>query len=275
MVEKKRLEKLVSYYELDPSPWWPLAEEYAIEGDKIVIIRRQYRYTYPLKDPELFSSFAHLGSYKNLTPKRILRWVNKYGLLKRKDETKRAPYDRTTKELNQAPMTLTDFRAEADQAYSASRLYYDLKWGGVESLKERLVDLKENRSKRTSPLSQLDEWLIDRWEEKLYEPGADFFTQLFTRVELQKLVGEKISDVRLGFLMDNSLAEPPIQPPYYTPRQTWYCPDLLSAIYLQFYLMIIGALPMRLCDHCKTPFPLTRTDKRFCNPSCRSSGRKK
>ncbi len=57
--------------------------------------------------------------------------------------------------------------------------------------------------------------------------------------------------------------------------QGWSCPDLLSGLYLQFYLMIFKNRRMRRCDNpvCGMPFLLTRKDKRFCNDSCRSNAR--
>jgi predicted nucleic acid-binding Zn ribbon protein len=50
---------------------------------------------------------------------------------------------------------------------------------------------------------------------------------------------------------------------------------LLSAIYLQFYLLVTDNKPMRHCENpaCGMPIPITRKDKRFCNASCRSNAR--
>jgi hypothetical protein len=61
----------------------------------------------------------------------------------------------------------------------------------------------------------------------------------------------------------------------YAPVQSWSCPDLLSAIYLQFYVWMTGAWSMRYCENrnCGLPFPATRTDKRYCTDTCRSAAR--
>jgi hypothetical protein len=58
-------------------------------------------------------------------------------------------------------------------------------------------------------------------------------------------------------------------------RRTMRCPDLLSAIYLQFYLMLTNNKPMRLCENpvCRMPLPVTRKDRRFCGATCRSNAR--
>jgi hypothetical protein len=62
-------------------------------------------------------------------------------------------------------------------------------------------------------------------------------------------------------------------PSAYRPVQSWNCPDLLSAIYLQLYLWMTESLPMRRCVNppCGTPFPLTRKDKQVCSRSCGSN----
>jgi hypothetical protein len=53
------------------------------------------------------------------------------------------------------------------------------------------------------------------------------------------------------------------------------CPDLLSALYLQFYLLIRANKPMCYCDHpsCRTPFLATSNKRRFCSDTCRSGAR--
>jgi hypothetical protein len=57
--------------------------------------------------------------------------------------------------------------------------------------------------------------------------------------------------------------------------QSYECPDLLSALYFQFYLFIRNEMPMRYCDHptCRTPFPVSRSDRFHCNKTCRSGVR--
>ncbi len=57
--------------------------------------------------------------------------------------------------------------------------------------------------------------------------------------------------------------------------ESYRCPDLLSALYLQFYLMIRANKPMGYCEHpnCRTPFLLTSKKRRFCCETCRSGAR--
>jgi len=67
---------------------------------------------------------------------------------------------------------------------------------------------------------------------------------------------------------------PPLGSYYRIPR-SWGCPDLLSVLYLQFYLLITDFEPMRRCQNlaCGMPFPAIRKNKPFCNNTCRSNAR--
>jgi hypothetical protein len=54
---------------------------------------------------------------------------------------------------------------------------------------------------------------------------------------------------------------------------SWHCPDLISAIYLQLFLLATKNTPMRFCEACQTPLPTKAKHKRFCNSTCRSNAR--
>jgi hypothetical protein len=54
---------------------------------------------------------------------------------------------------------------------------------------------------------------------------------------------------------------------------SWHSPDLISAIYLQLFLLATKNTPMRFCEVCQTPFPAKPKQKRFCNSTCRSNAR--
>jgi hypothetical protein len=61
----------------------------------------------------------------------------------------------------------------------------------------------------------------------------------------------------------------------YRPAMSWEVPDLFSALYLQFFLMMTNNLAMRRCENpaCGLPIPATRRNRKFCNPTCRSNMR--
>src|SRR5215208_7073727 len=46
-----------------------------------------WRFNRPLADPKLFVSFAKLGASERPLESKCLQWVQKYGLLRRKDES--------------------------------------------------------------------------------------------------------------------------------------------------------------------------------------------
>lgn len=79
----------------------------------------------------------------------------------------------------------------------------------------------------------------------------------------------KLSSTRLPVPRQEKVPELPRS------RRTVRCPDLLSGIYLQFYLFVTDDTPMRHCENpaCGMQFPVTRKGKRFCNATCRSNAR--
>jgi hypothetical protein len=237
------------------------------------------RHYFPLQDPSLFSSFIRMGARGMPSEKKILSWVNQYGLL-RLDQTGTLPlplpYEKAVVDgmLNQAPMSVEDFRGEVMQARSAMLLCQDLRRSDEGKLLERLIAMRENPS---SQLSALDRMLVNasagpKNRRSLLLPVA--------RIHLETLVERKLSSVRLSFWnmaeatdMDDEWTE---QSDEYVLAQSWRCPDLLSMIYMQFYLVMVNAVPLGICEHprCRTPFPANRKDKRFCTDTCRSGARR-
>jgi hypothetical protein len=210
--------------------------------------------------------------------KKILRWVNQYGLLKLEDQEARLP-GRSSKSvvdgmLNQAPMSVEDFRDEVMQARSAMLLYRDLRRADERELHERLIAMREIPS---SQLSKIDHILVDSYAgpKKLNWP-----LRLVARGLLDSFIERKLSSVGLSLWnmaeatdMDDEGTD---RTDEYIPVQSWRCPDLLSMLYLQFYLVMVNAVPLRICEHprCRTPFPANRKDKRFCTDTCRSGARR-
>ena len=101
-----------------------------------------------------------------------------------------------------------------------------------------------------------------------YDALADALTRQLSRVTVR--LNARFPDIAI--LTEGG---PKIPEGAHGVTQGWSCPDLLSGLYLQFYLMIVKNRRMRRCDSpvCGMPFPLTRKDKRFCNATCRSNAR--
>src|SRR5215218_1182021 len=118
-------------------------------------------YYYPLEDPNLYSSFIRLGARGMPSEKKILSWVNQYGLLELdRKGTLLASYKQAVVdgELNQAVMSVEEFRDEVMQARSAMLLYQDLRRADERKLEERVIAMRENPS---SQLSAMDRKLVD------------------------------------------------------------------------------------------------------------------
>lgn len=141
-------------------------------------------------------------------------------------------------------------------------------------------------SSKAGKLSELDRGLVSMYGGGNSLGGWPLLDRAQTKLEL--LVERKISRVKLSFW--NAAPETIAQryfgddPPYrdlplmtdeYRPVQSLRCPDLLTAIYLQFYFMMVGFLPMKICENpkCQSPFAATRKDKAYCSDSCRSNAR--
>jgi hypothetical protein len=300
----------------------------------------------PLADPKLFVSFAKLGASELPSERKCLRWVQKYGLLRRKDESqgwaivrredtgrgisdpdrrkaeaRRLAYDKARRSLlvklnesgaslddlsseerkvfdermrkrastgawfeemnlkptverrtlNQAPISLDDFRTEVSNAHSALGLYKVLRKREVGELRARVEAAREKQKEAYVVFSEVDRGLAGIGDGVLTTQWTD--TLVFrAAMILEMFVKQKVASVRLGF---SDPVDRPVKAPVYTPVQSWNCPDLLSAVYLQFYLWMIKAWPMRICENedCTIPFPATRTDKRYCTDACRSAAR--
>lgn len=276
-MKEKELQRLLSGDAVDYVPLtWYVAEEYTINNHHEIIVKKLGDTSpyYPLKEAKLFTSFTRLGRYTHLSDAKILKWVSDYGLLKREPNEKNPLM---WSQAVQVPMKITEFIREVDEARSASLLYYDLTWGGIESLIRRLRDVRENPSTYRPP-SELDKNLLSLWEDELNNVRRDRSMRwMYTGGEFEHFLKRKLSGVNISLFtpIDECHLNPDIIAPAYRPRRSWSCSDLVSVMYLHFYLWVTGALPMRLCDNpkCRTPFPVTRTTKKVCSPGCRSSWR--
>ncbi len=130
------------------------------------------------------------------------------------------------------------------------------------------------------------------------EPNPETFLDLsnkpraamqIARMALKNVVKDRVSRIRLSFdevdtdvlfgLIKEYVSSQAPNRDYLSGADSmlrrWECPDLLSAMYLQFYLLITDFRPMRRCENppCSMPLPATRTNQRYCNASCRSNAR--
>jgi hypothetical protein len=201
--------------------------------------------------PGIFLSFARLGGSVQPRPDSIRTWVRKHGLPKRTamPEGKRKAY-----------MLLEDFREEARYAHQMLKLYAEIRGQEIKALKARTKN----------PQTPLDEALRDAFNSRdhrmllgLYGHLKDEVRLFMSMRVLTEAVNEKLDQLRPRLRALSG----------YTVVQSWYCPDLLTAMYLQLYLLITDYRPMSYCEFCGVPFPQTRANRRYCTATCRSKAR--
>ena len=266
-LKKVEFENLVDSWVATTSCGWSVADEYRIVGGWIFPVqegndgeRVRFRLARrPLTDPDLFRSFAHLGARGNPSKPSVQAWVEKYGVL----------LDEGEKGDGHASMTLETFQAEVRRANWLLNLYADIR--------ER--DLAAITSRVSNPKSPFDVRLREAFEEPEEEGGIGIRTGSEEHqvlwlgyLVLTEMVEQSLERVRLRTAVRSPEEFDPKAPRF---DAGWRCPDLLSAVYLQFYLLVTAHTPMRRCENpaCGMPFPYTRKNKRFCNASCRSNAR--
>ncbi|MGI8539012.1 MAG: hypothetical protein ACR2N0_04425 [Rubrobacteraceae bacterium] len=269
------------------------------KGEKVEPVHKegsQCHVYHPLEVPDLFLEFARLGVKREPSKEKMLSWISKHGLLRRV-EKKWPLWERPAKDAelieNQEPITLEDFREHAERARGLLDLYSEIQRGDVQRILNRVEE----------PHTSIDTCL---WEQTGRNSEAWDFEKPLSKDEKDEIisvaasvladeVNESITGVNLvanpasqsstaeyrarrlrarmaGEVFDEERNIPPYDP-LHRFKQGWSCPDLLSAIYFQFYLMITNNDPLRKCENprCNIPFPPTRKDNRFCSPSCKST----
>jgi hypothetical protein len=275
---------------------WAVAPPYVIVNDTIIPQdERQARLTFPLSNPNLFLSFARLGAQGEPSEQRILQWVNRRGLLRGQDRLRESefagavafgPVLKQHERIVQNPATVGDFRREVRCANQLLRLYAHVRGRDYEAIAGWFL---EPLVERSSDESTIVERFLARERAELEYTGELLRLRQAQTVTTRREFGEwnsgtaksillgsvayTVADVRLtltGLRMPGDQGQESL-----LARRTMRCPDLLSAIYLQFYLMVTDNKPMRRCENpaCGMPFPATPKHKRFCNATCRSSGR--
>ena len=274
---------------------WAVSPHYSVVNGMIIPqVDTQTRLTFPLSDPNLFLSFARLGSHGEPSEKSILRWVRARGLLKGRDRLRESDFAGATafgplleqhERIEQHPVSVDEFRKEVRSARQMLRLYADVRGRDYEAIAEWFLP-ETPQTPRAPAQSTMVEKYLDHWRNSEYDSVRWMLQQGMTtrRSESEWLIGTaksallgavaySVRDIRLT-LTDLRAPGNQGRNPLYA-RRTMQCPDLLSALYLQFYLLVTDNKPMRHCENpaCGMSFPAKPKHKRFCNASCRSNAR--
>jgi hypothetical protein len=270
---------------------WAKSERYKVAGGWIYPEGNKTEFTFPLSDPGLFLSFARLGARGEPSEKSIQRWVSEHGMLRGNDSFWDSWLDEWPKvffthqdsdqfiesRIKEDAMSLEEFRTEVRFANQLLNLYADIRAQNAPAIRSRFTAPPDYP--RLARQTVIDRHLENAWssafggkgEVALARKGIQSLPEYYGRAVslLISSVSYAVRSVRLS-LTDGGLIE---RPP--TLSRILTCPDLLSAMYLQFYLLVTNHKPMRRCENpaCRLPFPLTRKDKYHCNDSCRSNAR--
>jgi hypothetical protein len=266
----------------------------------------------PFVDPDLALSFARLGARGEPSPQQIEKWVSRYGLLFRKDTGLPGDRVLADGRVNQKPMEVRKFTREVFRFRDLLSLYVDIRDMNATALNERcfepqsavdrelaayvLPGVVEDGVSEDYPFwERHDRFLkvlpsamvIDRVIALADHFLADQLSASLDDVRLRMLPGfqtsysadEEDQRAQMKLWMDWRLAD--FKSRYrrtapsarYRLAFSWHSPDLISAIYLQLFLLATKNTPMRFCEACQTPIPAKPKHKRFCNSTCRSNAR--
>jgi hypothetical protein len=286
--------------------YWTVCGKYRVIGN-LIYEDGDDRVSYiPLRDPDLFLSFARLGAHGEPSVSSIMRWVSKYGLLTLGGDRQLGYYhfrdfgqtwleDGVGWEVpEQDAITVDAFRAEVSKAYELLTVYTEINSRDAEAIRTRAAWPKSSLDQHLgtllptqhedSPHANYVRYVfVGDWD--MSEDDADLYMALsvltahattlvsdvqphmrFTEPDMIIMAPE--GHMFLNLKSPNSVRAPKVS-------LSWRCPSLLSAIYMQFCLLLADSRPMRRCENpaCGMPFPINRKGKRFCNSTCRSNAR--
>jgi len=269
IVSKKRMDDLIGFDEAVAVCQWPVASVYYLTDGEIrpwgpeefnqdeapPVFR--WTSTKPLADPDLLRSFVRLNK---ASKGRVLRWVEKNGLLWRLEETSALQLENGS--INQAPITLESFCEEVRRVRDALTLCEALESDRLDVLRNR-ISLSDNGA--------YSEVLVDGnpvpaivKDRDLPAAGlSDTDVRIFARAGLHRLIEANIASLHLGFHQS---------PGARRPRLSARIPDLATAIWYQLALFVCDARPTRVCPRCGTPYTQKRSDQTTCGTAaCRKA----
>jgi len=273
--------------------WPPAASGYITWQGKIHPLPGPPQGGFPAPNPfahtDLFYSFVRLGAIGEPSESCIMEWVSRHSLLTRKDESVSGATVLEDGAINQQPISVRDFRSEVSQARAMLEFYAEIRRLDVRALNARIAQPRSTVDGRLARLASyftddpsyqqvLDR--IDIWLGSLaISPVLGAADKVLAEMISESVAGVRPRAIRGYALPMSSDEERPSQMraahKNYRMQQGWFYPDLRSAMYMQFYLLVTQNKPMRSCENpvCRMPFPATKSNRRFCCDSCRSNAR--
>ena len=296
-IKDSELEELVDAFESSYMFQQPLPKSVVVEDNHIYVTYHRLGRVTPLTKRDLFTSFAKLAAHGEPSEKQIERWVRRFGLPvwgsqpEREDVGTKA----TVPEYKPMSMAVDDFRREARYAHDLLHLYALTRGRDAAAIKKRVRTLRSDLDQASEVDRQFLEkyrankhsLLINRADDKrrsnfreAFPVNSDEFStraakarlrnfdNMITVLAAQSAVGEIVTDLVSD--VQNRAGVQRWQG--FVPSHK--CPDLPSAIYLQFYLLMIKNKVARFCENptCGELFFPTRSNQRHCpGDACRSN----
>lgn len=297
-IKNKELEDLVDVFEGAYMFVRPRPETVGIENDCIRVSYDAWRTVKPLTHSDLFTSFAKLAAHGKPSEAKIRSWVGRFGLPvwgSRPEPDGVVPAGKIPR-YKPMSMKVDDFRKEVEHAHDLLDLYLTIRGRDATVIRSMVWRLRRNLGEA----SALDQEFLEKFRANTHslllaetadkrrssfreafpvnrgEPGIRGtmarhreFVNMITVLAAQSALGEittnRVSKVELRAGVQRGEGLTP----------SWHCPDLLSAIYLQFYLLVTKSKPIRLCKNppCRQPFVPNSGKHIYCSDSCRSNAR--
>lgn len=300
-IRKKTLEDLVDIFESSYMLVQPRPEGVGIENDRIQVSYDARRTVKPLDHSDLFTSFAKLAAYGEPREAKIRRWVEQFGLPVRgsRPELERVVPENTGPRYTLVSMEVHRFREEAKYAHDLLDLYLVIRRREASAIRTMVRGMRSRARSNYGEASRLDHEFLKKYRTNQHSlladsgdrrrgsfreafptstaaPGiegtrarhrefVDSVTILAAQSALGDIVTNLVSNVELRVGVQRSEGLVP----------SWYCPDLLSAVYLQFYLLVTKSKPIRFCKSpaCRQPFVPNSGKHIYCKDGCRSNAR--
>ncbi len=268
-IRKKELADLVDEVEA-PYMLEQLRPAYVAINDGVLSVSyNPFQVVRALQRSDLFFSFAKLGSKGEPSRKGIERWVSRFGLPKwglRWDPSPYRPDEEVVENPVHARMPVEQLREEVRYASDLLGAYLEVRRADTTTIRRR-VDGAISASRLNMEFAYAFKENRRRWGLHTGpdddQETRDAFTLAAAQAALGQVVTGLVSEVRLRAGVQRGEGLVP----------SFECPDLPSAIYLQFYLLVTKHKPVKHCEYCGEPFEDTRPDRRFCDASCRSGNR--
>jgi hypothetical protein len=296
-IKNKELEDIVDVFEGAYMFVQPRPETVGIENDRIHVSYETLRTVKPLTHSDLFTSFAKLAAHGSPSEAKIKSWVGRFGLPVRSyPEREGAMSAHRVGKYKPISMEAHDFRTEAQRAHDFLNLYLVIRRRDAIVIRSMVRRLRRNLDE-ASALDQeflekfrasMHSLLLDKPDDKRRsryrqefpinrdDPGIrgtrarlKDFVSMMTVLAAESALGEIVTELVSGVRFRAGVQR------WEGLTQSVYCPDLLSAVHLQFYLLVTKSKPIRICKNppCRQPF-VPYSDKHiYCSDSCRSNAR--